>query len=204
MGSEMCIRDRAALRLEIATDREVPAYIIFSNKALQQMAFHFPLTESEFSKISGVGDTKLGEFSKSFLKVITEYVKANKQSIVVERLHVNAPKTKPRGISISIRETVGLVNQGLSLDEVATQRGISETTIRSHLERFVQDGGKLDLEHLMPSDDRKRWIEAAFKEMGEARLTPVRDALGGDYTWEELAVVRMGLRQRKFQGDLVG
>ena len=194
----------AALRLEIATDREVPAYVIFSNKALQQMAFHFPLTESEFSKISGVGDTKLGEFSKSFLKVITEYVKANKQSIVVERLHVNAPKTKPRGISISIRETVGLVNQGLSLDEVATQRGISETTIRSHLERFVQDGGKLDLEHLMPSDDRKRWIEAAFKEMGETRLTPVRDALGGDYTWEELAVVRMGLRQRKFQGDLVG
>jgi hypothetical protein len=90
------------------------------------------------------------------------------------------------------------------LDEVAAQRGISETTIRSHLERFVQEGGKLDLEHLMPSDDRKRWIEAAFKEMGETRLTPVRDALGGDYTWEELAVVRMGLRQRKFQGELVG
>ena len=151
-----------------------------------------------------MGDTKLGEFSKSFLKVITEYVKANKQSIVVERLPVNAPKTKQRGISISIRETVELVNHGLSLDEVVEQRGISDTTIRSHLERFVQEGGKLDLEHLMPSDDRRRWIEAAFKEMGEARLTPVRDALGGDYTWEELAVVRMGLRQRKFQGELVG
>ena len=139
----------------------------------------------------------------SVLKQFNQYLKANEQSSVIERLPVNASKTKPRGINISIRETDELVNQGLSLEEVAEQRGISDTTIRSHIERFVQEGGKLDLEHLMPSDDRRRSIEAAFKEMGEARLTPVRDALGGDYTWEELAVVRMGLRQRKFQGELV-
>ena len=97
-----------------------------------------------------------------------------------------------------------LVTQGLSLGEVAKERGISETTIRSHLERFVQEGGQLDLEHLMPSDDRRARIEAAFKEMGEARLTPVRDALGEDYTWDELAVVRMGMRQREYQGQSVG
>ncbi|GIT42255.1 MAG: hypothetical protein Ct9H300mP11_01910 [Chloroflexota bacterium] len=36
----------AALRLEIATEREVPAYVIFSNKALQQMAFHSLKTSS--------------------------------------------------------------------------------------------------------------------------------------------------------------
>ena len=56
----------------------------------------------------------------------------------------------------------------------------------------------------MPSDDRRVRIEAAFKEMGEARLTPVRDTLGDDYTWEELAVVRMSMRQRELQGEPVG
>ena len=194
----------AALRLEIATDREVPAYVIFGNKALQQMAFHIPQNEFEFSKISGVGDAKLKEFSQPFLKVITEYMHANGQSMAVERVPVKAPKKKVYGISTSIRETVGLVTQGLSLGEVAKERGISETTIRSHLDRFVQDGGRLDLEHLMPSDDRRVRIEAAFKEMGEARLTPVRDTLGDDYTWEELAVVRMSMRQRELQGEQVG
>jgi len=194
----------AALRLEIATDREVPAYVIFGNKALQQMAFHMPQNELEFSKISGVGDAKLREFSEPFLKVITEYMRANGRSVAVERVPVNAPKKKVRGISMSIRETVDLVNQGLSLDEVAEERGISETTIRSHLERFVQEGGQIDLEHMMPSDERRTRIEAAFKEMGEARLTPVRDALGDDYTWEELAVVRMSMRQREFHGEPVG
>ena len=187
----------AALRLEIATEREVPAYVIFSNKALQQMAFHLPQNEFSFSKISGVGDSKLKEFSERFLKVITEYVVSHGQPKNVNQVTTDEPKKKIRGIGISIRETVGLVKQGLSLSEISEEREISETTIRSHLERFVQEGGRLDLEHLMPDDQRKFRIESAFNEMGEARLTPVRDALGADYTWEELAIVRMDMRQRK-------
>ena len=194
----------AALRLEIATDREVPAYQIFGNKSLQQMAFHMPRNEAAFSRISGVGDAKLRDLSERFLKVINEYMQANGQSAAVEQVPVNAPKKRIRGISMSIRETVDLISQNRSLDEVAEQRGISETTIRSHLERFVQEGGKIDLDHLMPSDVRRSRIEAAFKEMGEARLTPVRDALGDDYTWEELAVVRLALRQGQSLGEPVG
>ena len=187
----------AALRLEIATDREVPAYQIFGNKSLQQMAFHMPQNELEFSKISGVGDAKLRDFSERFLEVINEYVEATGQPAAVNRVPVSAPKKRVRGISMSIRETKDLVAQGLSFEEVAEQRGISETTIRSHLERFIQEGGQVDLGHLMPPEDRRTKIAAAFKEMGEARLTPVREFLGDDYTWGELSVVRMDRRQQE-------
>ena len=191
----------AALRLEIATDREVPAYQIFGNKSLQQMAFHMPQNELEFSKISGVGDAKLRDFSERFLEVINEYVEATGQPAAVNRVPVSAPKKRVRGISMSIRETKDLVAQGLSFEEVAEQRGISETTIRSHLERFIQEGGQVDLGHLMPPEDRRTKIAAAFKEMGEARLTPVREFLGDDYTWGELAVVRMDTRQQEYHGE---
>ena len=194
----------AALRLEIATDREVPAYQIFGNKSLQQMAFHMPQNELEFSKISGVGDAKLRDFSERFLEVINGYVEANGQPAAVNRVPVSAPKNRVRGISMSIRETKDLVAQGLSFEEVAEQRGISETTIRSHLERFIQEGGQVDLGHLMPPEDRRTKIAAAFKEMGEARLTPVREFLGDDYTWDELAVVRMDMRQQEYHGEPVG
>ena len=194
----------AALRLEIATDREVPAYQIFGNKSLQQMAFHMPQNELEFSKISGVGDAKLRDFSERFLEVINEYVEATGQPAAVNRVPVSAPKKRVRGISMSIRETKDLVAQGLSFEEVAEQRGISETTIRSHLERFIQEGGQVDLGHLMPPEDRRTKIAAAFKEMGEARLTPVREFLGEDYTWDELAVVRMDRRQQEYHGEPVG
>ena len=194
----------AALRLELATDREVPAYQIFGNKSLQQMAFHMPQNELEFSKISGVGDAKLRDFSERFLEVINEYVEATGQPAAVNRVPVSAPKKRVRGISMSIRETKDLVAQGLSFEEVAEQRGISETTIRSHLERFIQEGGQVDLGHLMPPEDRRTKIAAAFKEMGEARLTPVREFLGDDYTWDELAVVRMDMRQQEYHGEPVG
>jgi ATP-dependent DNA helicase RecQ len=194
----------AALRLEIATDREVPAYQIFGNKSLQQMAFHMPQNELEFSKISGVGDAKLRDFSERFLEVINGYVEANGQPAAVNRVPVSAPKNRVRGISMSIRETKDLVAQGLSFEEVAEQRGISETTIRSHLERFIQEGGQVDLGHLMPPEDRRIKIAAAFKEMGEARLTPVREFLGDDYAWDELAVVRMDMRQQEYHGEPVG
>ena len=194
----------AALRLEIATDREVPAYQIFGNKSLQQMAFHIPKNEFEFSKISGVGDAKLRDFSEPFLKIITEYIQTNGRPVAIEQVPVSAPKKRVKGINMSVRESAALVNQRLSFEEVAEERGVSEATIRSHLERFVQEGGHLDLGHLMPSEDRRNRIEAAFIEMGEARLTPVRDALGEDYTWDELAVVRMGMRQREYQGQSVG
>ena len=186
----------AALRLEIAAQREVPAYQIFGNKALQQMAFHMPVDEQQFSNISGVGYAKLRDFSRPFLKVINEYIQANSQYTEIKRVPITAPKRRTvLGISMSIRETRDLISQGLSMAEAAEERGISETTFRSHLERLVQEGGQVELNHLMPSEERRIKIESAFKEIGEARLTPVRDMLGEDYSWDELAVVRLALRQ---------
>ena len=186
----------AALRLEIAAQREVPAYQIFGNKALQQMAFHMPVDEQQFSNISGVGYAKLRDFSRPFLKVINEYIQANSQYTEIKRVPITAPKRRTvLGINMSIRETRDLISQGLSMAEAAEERGISETTIRSHLERLVQEGGQVELHHLMPSEERRIKIESAFKEIGEARLTPVRDMLGEDYSWDELAVVRLALRQ---------
>ena len=186
----------AALRLEIAAQRDVPAYQIFGNKALQQMAFHMPVDEQQFSNISGVGYAKLRDFSRPFLKVINEYIQANSQYTEIKRVPITAPKRRTvLGINMSIRETRDLISQGLSMAEAAEERGISETTIRSHLERLVQEGGQVELNHLLPSEERRIKIESAFKEIGEARLTPVRDMLGEDYSWDELAVVRLALRQ---------
>ena len=186
----------AALRLEIAAQREVPAYQIFGNKALQQMAFHMPVDEQQFSNISGVGYAKLRDLSRPFLKVINEYIQANSQYAEIKRVPITAAKKRTLlGISMSIRETRDLISQGLSMAEAAEERGISETTIRSHLERLVQEGGQVELNHLLPSEERRIKIESAFKEIGEARLTPVRDMLGEDYSWDELAVVRLALRQ---------
>jgi len=58
------------LRLTIARERSVPAFVIFSDKTLVQMANEMPTTESEFLAISGVGQNKLQEFFEPFSQAI--------------------------------------------------------------------------------------------------------------------------------------
>ena len=62
-----------ALRRKIADERDVPAYIIFSDATLREMARVCPPTKSEFAQIAGVGQQKLKEFAEPFLAEIKEY-----------------------------------------------------------------------------------------------------------------------------------
>ena len=64
-----------ALRRQIADERDVPAYIIFSDATLREMAGARPQTTQEFAQISGVGQQKLKEFAEPFLAEIREYLR---------------------------------------------------------------------------------------------------------------------------------
>ena len=59
-----------ALRLEIARERSVPAYIVFTDRTLIDMARRRPRTEAEFAEVSGVGAVKLEQFAAPFLAAI--------------------------------------------------------------------------------------------------------------------------------------
>ena len=56
------VKELKTLRFTIAKERSVPAYVIFSDKTLPQMATEMPTTEDEFLAITGVGNNKLKEF----------------------------------------------------------------------------------------------------------------------------------------------
>ncbi len=60
------------LRVRLAKQRRVPAYVIFSDKSLLDMAQRRPQSENEFAEVNGVGAKKLQEFGAAFLKVIRE------------------------------------------------------------------------------------------------------------------------------------
>lgn len=62
-----------ALRLRIATNEKVPAYIVFSNSTLQDMASKKPTTMTEFLDVSGVGKYKAEQYGEMFLTEIKRY-----------------------------------------------------------------------------------------------------------------------------------
>lgn len=63
------------LRTELAKCEKVPAYIIFSDKALIDMCKKLPKTPEDFLNVSGVGNVKLEKYGKIFIDLITNFKK---------------------------------------------------------------------------------------------------------------------------------
>ncbi|HEY4441116.1 MAG TPA: DNA helicase RecQ [Candidatus Elarobacter sp.] len=61
-----------ALRREIAAERDVPPYVVFSDAVLRTMAREQPRTDAQFRSISGVGEKKLADFGARFMAVIAK------------------------------------------------------------------------------------------------------------------------------------
>jgi len=60
------------LRTHLAMEREVPAYMIFSDRTLEDMARKKPRDETAFADIHGVGAAKLRDFAEAFIGVVVE------------------------------------------------------------------------------------------------------------------------------------
>ena len=61
-----------ALRRKLADERGVPAYIVFSDRTLEDMATHRPQTEAEFLLVHCVCQKKLVEYGAAFMAVCAE------------------------------------------------------------------------------------------------------------------------------------
>ena len=62
-----------ALRFRLAQEAGVPAYVVFSNAALADMAALRPLDMEEFLQVSGVGRVKAERYGEAFLKAIRDW-----------------------------------------------------------------------------------------------------------------------------------
>ena len=186
-----------ALRKGIADERGVPPYVIFGDAALQHMAFYLPQSLESFSRISGVGTTKLEQFSGVFLASICEHANANgltERSIPSPRRERNrkAPRTAP-----TYNETKTLFLQKLPISDIAERRGLTVDTIINHLAQLVTAGEELDIGYLTPVPERFEIIRAAFQHSGDLTLlAPVKELLGEEYSFEEIRLVRIRLRQQ--------
>ncbi len=65
------------VRRKLADERNVPAYVIFSDVSLREMARNYPTTAAEFRRIPGVGKQKLKDFAEAFLSEIKNYLATN-------------------------------------------------------------------------------------------------------------------------------
>ena len=194
-----------ALRKRLADARDVPAFVIFGDVSLRHMAAAIPQSPETFSRVPGVGTAKLEQYGPQFLEVIRSYAEANnlpdrtaelsgrQRPRERDRETERQPPEHRRGTTYDT--TRELLAQKLSISQIAQQRNLAEPTIIGHLERLAAQGVTLDLEHLLPLPERLDKIREAFSVCGSDLLKPAWEFLGDQFTYDELRLARIYLRQ---------
>jgi len=177
------------IRYDLAGKENVPAYIIFSDLTLVELASYLPLTETDMGKISGFGDVKLARYGKIFLQAIQMYCHQHQLSSKISaKIHKHHKQTPAReNPSESRRLSLQLFREGKSVREIATTRGFVNSTIEGHLASFIQTG-EIDIHELIPETKMNEILEV-FKEVGGNAALPIKEKLGEDYSFGEIRMV---------------
>ena len=183
-----------ALRRRLADEEGVPAFVVFGDATLRGLAEAKPITPEAMLRVSGVGPAKLERYGEAFLTVIREYIGDSRRGN--DRTPHAATGRPVSGSDVRLpgathRLTHQLLQRGLTIAEISAERGLSQGTVLSHVERIVNAGEVVDLSRLLPSPDRTGKITAALQAAGNERLAPVRELLGDDYSYDEIRLVRL-------------
>lgn len=142
------------LRLKIAKEEDIPAYLIFNDAALKDMEKQRPMSDSEFLLINGVGRKKMEDYGYRFIKEIISFSKDKREK---------KPKRKSNKAS-TLKETLALYHEGLEVEQIAKERGVAKNTIYSHLIKLYDEGEEINLHQYIPISDLKS-IEKAKAEL---------------------------------------
>ncbi|QED37025.1 DNA helicase RecQ [Antarcticibacterium arcticum] len=144
------------LRLRIAQEEGIPAYLIFNDATLKEMEKERPMTDEDFMNINGVGRKKMQDYGYQFIKEIISYKKKK------------PAKKKKAKKGNTYKLTLELYNEGLSIEEISERRGLAPTTIFSHLAKLYDEGNPIDMKQFISKEDleavRKARIELGTPE----------------------------------------
>ncbi|PGB38092.1 ATP-dependent DNA helicase RecQ, partial [Bacillus wiedmannii] len=181
------------VRKEIAQGEGVPPFVIFSDQTLKDMCAKMPQSDSELLTVKGIGEHKLAKYGSHFLQAVQHFIKDNpnyaetvKTEVVTER------KKSGKASANSHLETYEMYKQGIDLDEIAKERGLSRQTIENHLIRSFEDGMGIDWNSFVPAE-YESLIETAVQN-AEGGLKSIKEQLPNEVSY---FMIRAYLQFRK-------
>lgn len=90
--------------------------------------------------------------------------------------------------------TKALLEQGMTLKQVASERGVKLPTIISHAEKILQEGSSLDLSYLKPKAKIMKLMQSVLKDDPDVRLSNLKRKLEQNdvqVTWQDVRLARL-------------
>ncbi|MEO6305520.1 MAG: helix-turn-helix domain-containing protein [Bacteroidia bacterium] len=185
------------LRDDICNEEQKPIYMVANNKALKELTEFLPTTTGQLMQISGFGEARVEAFGDQFLSIIKDYMSEHD---LESNMDAKSPKKekkakKEKAVAgekeqkISSKEqTYRLFKEGMSLQEIASIRGYTITTLESHLTPYVSSG-EININKLVSEDKQKKIMKALEKFDKAAGLNPIKSNLPSDISFSEIRYV---------------
>jgi ATP-dependent DNA helicase RecQ len=189
-GDQQLLAMLKDVRKDLSRKMDLPAWVIFSDPSLEDMSIQYPVTIDELKSCQGVGEGKARKFGKPVIDLIAKYVEENdiiRPDDFVVKSVVNRSANK-----VYIIQSI---DRRLPFEDIARTKDMDFEELLTEIESIVASGTRLNIDYYIRQtvdEDKANDIYDYFRE--EAATDSVTDALkelGGDYTEEEVRLVRI-------------
>ena len=177
------------LRKKLSKKLNVPPFVIFQDPSLEAMATTYPITLEELQNIPGVGAGKAKRYGAEFVELIKKHVEENE----IERpedLRVRTVANKSK-LKVWIVQSI---DRKVALDDIAVSKGLEFSELLDEIEAIVYSGTRINIDYFVNDvidEDHIEDIYDYFKDSETDDLEEAIEELGGDYTEEEIRLIRI-------------
>ena len=182
------------LRKQIADEKNVPPYVIFSDATLRDLCRYFPNSKEEMLQIKGIGERKYEQYGELFLQPIQEWKKEHpevKPKIqIVSTTNTFRKKTSNKSEHDGPSHIVSykMFQSGKSIKDISIMRDMTEQTIEGHLFKAYQEGYPI-MWDIFFNQEEEKVILMHHEQMKEKRLKPLKEALPESYSYRKIKAV---------------
>ena len=185
------------LRKDIAKKENLPPFVIFQDPSLEDMAIQYPTKVDELKNITGVGAGKAQKYGKPFTDIISKYVEENE----IERPMDMVVKSvvNKSGLKVFIIQSI---DRKVSLEDVASAKGIEFDELLTEIERIVTSGTKLDISYFIDDVIDRDHQEAIYEYFREEAISDSIDEALKELGEDEFSEIEVRLIRIKFLSEV--
>jgi len=174
------------LRGNLALERSVPAYVIFADSVLRDLARYRPDSVESFGKVRGIGEKKQQDFGIVFTELITQY--CDQHSLAANNAIRSDPVVPLVITNSSAFAAFELFRAGESVESVVAKMGRAKSTVMGYLNDYLR--------HEQITDS-SAWVDAATQSRvisqlhlsEDGRLKPIYEHFGGEISYDLIRIV---------------
>lgn len=184
LGFDPALRDfLREWRRETATQQNVPAYVVMHDTTLDAICHTKPASTKDLLGVPGIGERKAELYGREILDALKRFHGGARAHTTPEK------KLKPAD------ETIALIEEGKSLDEIAQIRGRRRSTIVSMISDLVVRG-VIPYRTSWVNQEKQKRIEEVCAIAGLEKYGAIKDALPPEFTFDEIRLVVAFLQRR--------